>query len=78
MRKWREMSADEFRKNAMEEDKSSGFLTVDEVLTTKGFEHLSKKEAKEYIETVERYCLMMYQLYLATNQSSNNTQNIAA
>ncbi len=77
------MSEGEFRKNAMKEDKSSGFLTVDEVLTTKGFEHLTKEEAKEYIITVERYCLMMYQLYLierkkADSMASSNNQNLAA
>jgi len=35
-------------------------LTVEEVRQTKGFEHLTEDEAKAYIDTIERYCLLLY------------------
>ena len=72
------MNGEEVRKDAMERDKFAAFLTVEEVLTTKGFEKLSKEEAEEYIESIRRYCLIAYKLYAAKSKSSINSKKIAA
>ena len=40
---------------------------------------LTEKEAEEYIISVERYCLMMYQLFLLEQKkTSNNIKRLAA
>ena len=57
------MREGEFRNDAKETDKSSGMLTVDEVLTTKGFEHLTRKEAEEYIQAMVQFCVIAYTTY---------------
>ncbi len=57
------MNAERFRNDAMEKDKSSGMLTVDEVLTTKGFEHFTKEEAEEYIQAMVQFCVIVYTTY---------------
>ena len=75
------MSAEEFRKDAIKEDKSSGMLTVDEVLTTKGFEHLTRKEAEEYIQAMVQFCTIIYTTYSKIEAKSKNeveTNNEAA
>lgn len=41
-------------------------LTVEEVLAVERLSHLTREQAKEYIECVELYCLVMYQLYCKT------------
>ena len=74
-KKWRKMNEGEFRNDATKKDKSSGMLTVDEVLTTKGFEHFTKEEAEEYIESIRKYCLIRYKLYFSLNNSSDNFKN---
>jgi len=52
------MNAEEFRNDAMEKkDKSSG-ITVDEVLTTKGLEHLKRKQVEEDIEGLTQFCVI--------------------
>ncbi|MGD1847957.1 MAG: hypothetical protein ACFB10_21400 [Salibacteraceae bacterium] len=38
-------------------------LTVEQVLATKGFENWTRKQAQEYIESLDRYCRLMYPLY---------------
>jgi len=68
------MNAEEFRNDAIEKDKSSGMLTVDEVLTTKGFEHLTREEAQEYIENMVQFCMVLYQLY--TRKEENGLGDI--
>lgn len=78
LRKCRKMNGEEVRKDAMERDKFSAFLTVEEVLTTKGFEKLTRKEAEEYIESIRRYCLIAYKLYASQSESSINSKKIAA
>jgi hypothetical protein len=57
------MNEEEFRNDAMGKDKSLGMLTVDEVLTTKGFEHLTREEAHEYIDCLVQFCMILYQLH---------------
>ena len=69
----------EVRNDAKEKDKFTSVLTVEKVLTTKGFERLTRKEAEEYIIGVERYCLMMYQLFLLEQKKTgNNIKRLAA
>ena len=73
------MNAEEFRNDASVKDKFASVLTVEKVITTKGFEKLTRKEAEEYIISVERYCLMMYQLFLLKQKrTSNNIKRLAA
>lgn len=75
------MNAERFRKNARKEDKSSGMLTVDEVLTTKGFEHLTRNEAEEYIQAMVQFCMIVYTTYSKIEAKRKNeveTNNEAA
>ena len=58
-------------------------LTVDEVLTTKGFKHLTREEAQEYIDNLIQFCMVLYQLYTRRGENglgakSKNDQNLAA
>ena len=57
------MREGEFRNDAMENEHSSGMLTVDEVLATKGFEHLTRKEAEEYIQAMVQFCVIAITVY---------------
>ena len=57
------MREGEFRNDAMESEHSSGMLTVDEVLTTKGYENLTRKEAEEYIQALVQFCVIVYTTY---------------
>jgi|GEM_PF-4232158 len=43
--------------------KPNTLLTVDEVRKTKGFQQLTKKEAKEYIQALVQFCMLAYQMY---------------
>lgn len=54
------MKREEVRKDAEEKDKLFSVVTVDEILKTKGSEHLTKKEAKEYIQGMFRFCMIVY------------------
>ncbi len=54
------MNAEEFRNDASEKDKLFSVVTVDEILKTKGNKHLTKKEAKEYIQGMFRFCMIAY------------------
>jgi len=58
----RKMNGEEVRRTG-EKDKSSGMLTVDEVLTTKGFVHLTREQAQEYIDGLIQFCMILYQLF---------------
>ena len=53
----------EVRNESEEKDKFASVLTVEEVLTTKGFEHLTKEEAEEYIQTLVQFCVIAYMTY---------------
>ena len=35
-------------------------LTIDKVIQTEGFEHLTREEAKLYIDDLERYSLLLF------------------
>ena len=79
----RRMNREEFRKDEREMDKSSGMLTVDEVLTTKGCEHLTREQAQEYIDSLVRFCMVLYQLYTRREENgigkeSDNDNQLAA
>lgn len=39
-------------------------VTVEEVLADENFKHLSREEAEEYVQTLERYCELMFQMWL--------------
>ena len=64
------MEEGEFRNDAMGEDKSLVMLTVDEVLTTKGFEHFTREEAEEYIQSMIQFCVIMYTTYSAVEKAA--------
>jgi hypothetical protein len=53
-------------------------LTVDEVLQTKGFEHLTEDEARRYIDDLERLCLLMYQHFSRTKTGNYGCKRKAA
>ena len=53
----------EVRNESEEKDKFASVLTVEEVLTTKGFEHLTKEEAEEYIQALVQFCVIAYTTY---------------
>ncbi len=57
------MNAEEFRNDASEKDKLFSVVTVDEILKTKGNEHLTKKEAKEHIQGMFRFCMIAYNAF---------------
>ena len=57
------MREGEFRNDAMESEHSSGMLTVDEVLATKGYEHLTREEVEEYIQALVQFCVIAYTTY---------------
>ena len=68
------MNEGEFRNDATKKDKSSGMLTVDEVLRTKGFEHYTKEEAEEYIQSMVQFCVIMYTTYSVIEQTAKEEQ----
>lgn len=70
LRKWREMNAEGFRNNAMKQDKSLGMLTVNEVLTTRGFEHFTREEALDYIQAMVQFCVIVYTTYSKIESAS--------
>ena len=81
MRKWREMNVEGFRNDAMEKDKSLGMLTVNEVLTTKGFEHFTREEAIDYIQEMVQFCVIVYTTYSkieAASEKQITNKNLAA
>jgi len=81
LRKWREMNAEGFRNDAMEKDKSLGMLTVNEVLTTKGFEHFTREEAIDYIHEMVQFCVIVYTTYSkieAASEKQTTNKNLAA
>lgn len=38
-------------------------LTVEEVLADENFKHFTRKEAEVYIQDLEQFCMMAYQMY---------------
>lgn len=76
------MKGEEFRKGKKKNDNSSivriGRVTVEEVMSMKEFEGITKKEAKKYINVLEQYCLLMCQLYLEFKDKGENDQNMTA
>tara|TARA_B110000046_G_scaffold173759_1_gene196716 strand:- start:67257 stop:67487 length:231 start_codon:yes stop_codon:yes gene_type:complete len=66
------MNEGEFRNDASEKDKLSSIVTVDEILKTKGNKHLTKKEAKEHIRGMFRFCMTAY---LAFSKSESNKKD---
>jgi uncharacterized phage-associated protein len=72
------MSREEFRNNAVEKNNSNGLLTIEEVLTTKGFEHFTTKEAEEYIQAMVQFCMMAYKMYSKIELSDLNFKKSAA
>ncbi|MBI2270283.1 MAG: hypothetical protein HYU69_07990 [Bacteroidetes bacterium] len=45
------------------EKKKVSRLTIEELRSYKGFEHFSDSEASEYIDTMETFCIIAYELY---------------
>lgn len=82
--KWRRMSAEEFRKDARDKKDTKlrklkkGKVTVEEVMEMKEFKGVSKKEAEEYIKTLEQYCLIMCQFYIEIQEQVNTNLNQVA
>lgn len=55
-----------------------GRVTVDEVLKMEEFKGISIKEAEEYVNTLERYCLLMCQYYIGVEEIENVDKKTAA
>ncbi len=56
-------------------------LRAEEVQATKGFEDFTKKEAEKYIESLEEFDYLIYQIYIDLefeNKNIENAQNLAA
>lgn len=71
------MNAEEFRNDAMEKkDKSSGMLTADEVATTKGFEHLTRKQVEEDIEGLTQFSVLAIVIFSKIEGEQNNQVDI--
>lgn len=70
------MNGEEVRIDAKEKDKSSGMLTADEVLTTIGFEHFTREEAEEYIQSMIQFCVIMYSIYSVVEKAAEKEELI--
>ena len=66
------MRGEEFRNDAMESEHSSGMLTIDEVIATEGFEHLTREEAEEYIQALVQFCVIAYTTYSKLEAQKEN------